>query len=437
MLPSSVWMPLVPLLENVLSHRSPAAADLLNRLRQRSSSSNGPSQFASAPGGGQGHMQGQLLGGRAQPQQGHSPRLGGAVVAGPCPPDQEEFDWLPAHVGLQNTNNTCYMNSFIQGLFMTNHFIHRIYTFKLRLKKNPSVIDREDFELGYKIVELMQRQIARMSVTKHKHTDIWEMLQGLPPDYRSGEQQDVTETIRFVFDKLGSFEQPLIREAFAGELTEKMQCQVCKNIKSRPETFSDIVLSVPKDSEVKASGQIPTMQVLLDQRLKFELMEETEPVHCDKCDKKQRTGKWCEIVSPPAHLCVCLNRFSFDISTYSMIKEKTPVKVDGTVQIGPFTYQLYFVIIHTGKDATSGHYYAMGQRSEEGPGQGEWQIMDDSQIKPADMSLLTGIQSEKLKDDNPYVLFYRCTQAPQTPLLRMPKVLCKEMRKEQEARQES
>lgn len=81
-----------------------------------------------------------------------------------------------------------------------------------------------------------------------------------------------------------------------------------------------------------------------------------------------------------------------------MVKEKTPVQVDGNVQIGPFVYALYFVIVHTGKDATSGHYYAIGHRSEEGAGQGDWVKMDDSQLKPADLSMLQGSVSEKLKD---------------------------------------
>ena len=51
---------------------------------------------------------------------------------------------------------------------------------------------------------------------------IREILQAFPPDYRSGEQQDVTETIRFVFDKLGGGDEALLREVFAGQLQEKI-----------------------------------------------------------------------------------------------------------------------------------------------------------------------------------------------------------------------
>ena len=72
-------------------------------------------------------------------------------------------------VGLQNTNNTCYMNSFIQALFLTDSFVWHIYDFSLKLKAKPSKIG-EDFEFGNKVVELMQKQFAKMALTKHKQT---------------------------------------------------------------------------------------------------------------------------------------------------------------------------------------------------------------------------------------------------------------------------
>ena len=46
----------------------------------------------------------------------------------------------PPSVGLQNTNKTCYMNSFVQGLFLMDAFFWRIYNFNLKLKNNPSKI---------------------------------------------------------------------------------------------------------------------------------------------------------------------------------------------------------------------------------------------------------------------------------------------------------
>ena len=47
------------------------------------------------------------------------------------------------------------------------------------------------------------------------------------------------------------------------------------------------------------------------------------------------------------------------------------------------------------KDATSGHYYTIGARAEmtdveRQMGQRQWFTMDDSQLKAADMSILSG-----------------------------------------------
>ena len=89
---------------------------------------------------------------------------------------------------------------------------------------------------------------------------------------------------------------------------------------------------------------------------------------------------------------------------------------------------------HRGKDAHSGHYYAMGRRLEPTvSGHCSCYAMDDSQIKEADVSVLAGKPPEKLVDDNAYVLFLRRKQAPPSPEFRIPLSLvrvCKEARQE-------
>ena len=62
-----------------------------------------------------------------------------------------------------------------------------------------------------------------------------------------------------------------------------------------------------------------------------------------------------------------LSRSGFNIEKMDFTKEKTPVKVDEGLWIGDYEYELYHTIIHTGRDASSGHYYAMGRGSEPTP----------------------------------------------------------------------
>eukprot|EP00438_Fugacium_kawagutii_P025821 Skav200499 [mRNA] locus=scaffold450:315569:316322:- [translate_table: standard] len=65
------------------------------------------------------------------------------------------------------------------------------------------------------------------------------------------EQEDITETIRFVFDKLGGGDQLLLNEVLSNQLRENTQCSECGNIKVREETFTDLVLPVPTAKEVE------------------------------------------------------------------------------------------------------------------------------------------------------------------------------------------
>ena len=472
-LPADVWMPLVPLLDH-LSQYSPEAAELGSRLRalargnfataphmaqtaQNSTFAQGPMSTAScmqaqphpcnafnaAPGG---QFQSAQTGpqdrafGQAWPQQcqqgnqGMHPAQSQGAHGSTGSATGTQVTHKPPTVGLQNSNNTCYMNSFLQGLFLTDAFLWRIYNFNLKLKSNPSKIDEEDYEFGKKVVELLQKQFAKMALTKHQHTDIWDILQAFPAEYRSGKQQDVTEAMRFIFDKLGGSDQQLLKEVFAGQLYEMTQCKECGTVRVRQETFTDLVVPVPTAKEVEETGCVPTIQKLLDERLKFEELDAECLVNCDVCQKKTQVRKWSEIASPPAHLCLCLNRFTFDIEKRDFTKEKTPVKVDEGLWIGDYEYELYHTIIHTGKDASSGHYYAMGRRSEPTPsGDLGWYTMNDSQIKPAEaaeVSLLAGNPPEELVDDNAYVLFLRCKHASRTPELRVPLSLVNYVKKE-------
>lgn len=396
-----------------------------------------PPEFMQANGMPPGFMQGNGMPPGQPPQvmhgggnfqgQGHQMMNGG----GPQTTDGSEchVNFEPPRVGLRNLHNTCYMNTTIQSLFMTNAFVQRIYSFEPTLKQNPSKVDVEDFQFGQKLVVLLRQHLARMHLTRQPHLDIHDILQQFPESYRDGKEQDVTEAMRDVFDKLGSYRDSLIREVFSGELNWKTQCQQCGSVKETPETFSEMILPVPSEEEAMMSGVLPTTQGLLNQVLQIEYLSDDACLFCEQCQQKTRTGKWSEILSPPAHFCLHLGREKYD-PKLGVIKVKTPVRVEATLQIGPFTYELYMVIVHTGKDANSGHYYAIGSRSEIPLEQKQWVLMDDSQLKPADLSILSGCAPDK-GDDNPQVLFYRCQMAPPSaPGVSFPRAVVDEVMRE-------
>ena len=336
----------------------------------------------------------------------------------------------PPRVGLENFTNICYFNSFVQALFLTDAFVWRIYSFSLKLKENPSTIDKEDFEFNKKVVKLLQKQFAKMALTRHKCTDLKDILQAFPASYRSGEQQDVTETIRFVFSHLGGADQALLGEVFGGEKEENIQCRKCGNIKVSKEKFTDLVVPVPTAKEAQDCGSVPTVQQLLENLLKAEEMDANNKVMCEKCLEDTPALRWTKISTWPSHMCLCLNRWTLDTDTLEFRKEKTPVKVDAEVSIGGYTYEPYHAIIHEGEDDWRGHYYGVGKRAESQTG---WYVMNDANVKKAgadSLGVLGGRPSAWHRSHTTYVLFLRRRQSPPTPEYRIPLPLFESVTKE-------
>jgi len=341
------------------------------------------------------------------------------------PPDYQLVDPGPGHsVGIKNFGNTCYLNTVLQGLYHTTRFRNKVFSFNLVLKNNPSAMDEEDYAIGKKILRAFKHHMGKMMVaTSGGYVGAGDLIATLPSAiYIPNEQQDVTETLRFLFDKFGNMEQPLIREVFTGEMKEHLQCQVCKTTRTKTETFSDLVLLVPADTSEKALQGNISIQSLLDARFDFELMTGDERLSCGSCDKRQDTGKWSEVTSPPQHLVMCLGRQSFDLATMSFKKETTYVDINEKITFGGFEYILYFVIYHQGKSTDSGHYLGIGRQSETPISQEKkWVHYDDSRVKENTLQDIKNLSSDKRKDDSPYIVFYRCTMAPLTEKVVLPK----------------
>eukprot|EP00435_Cladocopium_sp_Y103_P036747 s167_g9.t1 len=111
----------------------------------------------------------------------------------------QEFQGVPA---TQNNAKQTVTEEGIQGLFLTDASVWRLYSFSLKLKAKPSEIDQEDFKVGKKLVELFEKQFAKMALTGDH-----DILEALPANYQMGQQQDVTKILPFFFDKLGGSDQ--------------------------------------------------------------------------------------------------------------------------------------------------------------------------------------------------------------------------------------
>ena len=327
--------------------------------------------------------------------------------------------------GIQNFNNTCYLSSFLQSLFLTDGFSSQVYGFSLqKLEKT----DEADFVQGAKIISGLQLLFARLLKTHHKYIEISEFIRSLPPSYRSGEQQDTTESARWIFDKIGGTEQPLVKSVFGGEMIHKTQCHGCRNITERKEVFTDLCVSVPKQAEVLGKKKV-TVQSLIKRMLKPESLSGDNKYSCDTCGKKQDASRWIELTQLPNHLMLVMHKFSFDIATCDFKKETTAVHPeDGSIDLVGAKYQLYGSILHYGESAMKGHYVALGKRSGMAHDhQAQWALMDDSEVtmmsESEAMERLSGL---KKPTDSAYVLFFKNTNAPQAVNPRMPQQIVDE-----------
>lgn len=58
------------------------------------------------------------------------------------------------HVGMRNSNNTCFINSTLQALFQTDSFLKDLFAFRISEPgPNASVVDREDYAVSLQILE--------------------------------------------------------------------------------------------------------------------------------------------------------------------------------------------------------------------------------------------------------------------------------------------
>ena len=175
--------------------------------------------------------------------------------------------------------------------------------------------------------------------------------------------------------------------------------------KRRPETFTDLILPVPEQP-----GR--SVQDLLSDKMRIQQMAPEDAPKCEKCGQKGEAPieVFSEVVSPPRNLVLPLIRFAFENG--ALQKKKTPVTLTPVVRVGEFSYEFFLAVVHQGATADSGHYTVRGRRSEHAD-QNRLFCFDDSQVKPSSWEEVDGLGvSEKLKDETPYVLFYRCQQAP-------------------------
>ncbi|KAM8748252.1 uncharacterized protein AB9X84_015992 [Acanthopagrus schlegelii] len=287
---------------------------------------------------------------------------------------------VPYH-GLQNQGETCYLNSVLQVLFMTEDF--------------RAAVERHCCENT--ATECIDRQLRDLfDDLKGQTADTYNITRKLGI-HRVYEQQDAAE----YYEKILSLTSPDASQIFHGWLTDRTTCSACGTETDTDGAFWHLPLALT-DS---CSEHYSVVDGIKKHFRASEFSGENQ-MYCEQCDAKCDATTQCVMKHHPEVLMLLLKRFDFDYSDMTYVKINQTVDVPRTLQIPENqTYELYAVVDHSG-DLSSGFYTATIWDDE------KWFNFFDSRVTLADHQ---PFQENNFEEScSAYLLFYRKKNATQT-----------------------
>ncbi|XP_076581364.1 ubiquitin carboxyl-terminal hydrolase 12 [Chaetodon auriga] len=288
---------------------------------------------------------------------------------------REKLDRFPIsdYHGLKSPGLTCYLNSVLQVLFMTEDFREAVQRCGSR---DPTTIDAH----LRKLFADLQTSIAR--------TDHIIMNLGITNVYQ---QRDAAE----YFEKILCLTSPEATEMFKGEVNHKATCLKCNERNDSATSFWVLPLAVEDWHR-----QTYSVERGLKTYFSGEDVCRGNKMYCMRCDRKRDADFGCEITQSPEILTLLLKRFSFDHKHGIYVKLDSKVEVPQTLHMEDCKYDLYALVHHFGT-LTGGHYIAHIKSFETH----EWYCFDDGLVKQIHTPFGAGRKS--LSSYTAYLLMYR------------------------------
>ncbi|XP_054457118.1 mitochondrial inner membrane protein OXA1L isoform X2 [Anoplopoma fimbria] len=278
--------------------------------------------------------------------------------------------------GLRNQGATCYLNSVLQVLFMTEDFREAV---KRHTNDNPGT-ECIDHHLNSLFDDLQKYEAFTYQITKRLCID------------NVYEQRDATE----YFEKILGLTSDHASQIFHGELTQKTKCSKCLTETGSDGLFWNLALPLVNSY----NGDYRVVDGIAEYFRASDFSGENQ-MYCDVCDEKSDATIYCEVKNHPEVLMLLLKRFEFDYRYMTYVKINLTVEVPFTLHIPENqTYELYAVVDHFG-DLRSGHYNATIKTQDDE----RWYRFDDDRVTLLNYRPLQVDNFEK--SSSAYLLFYR------------------------------
>lgn len=344
-----------------------------------------------------------------------------------------DWEYVPAvgrrptngFVGLKNAGATCYMNSVLQQLFMTDPIRRAILEVNAGGEDDiPDDFDEDEdvqqtkisdekpeeqqktYHLGVlRHIQHIFGHLSKSDLQYHVPKRFWKhfRLQGEPLNLR--EQQDALEFLASVADSIDEAmkaigAQPIISKVMGGAYADQKICKGCPHRYSRSQSFLTLNIDIRNQHNLLES---------LEQYVKGDLLEGANAYHCERCDKKVDTVKRMCIKKLPPILAIQLKRFDYDWERDCAVKFNDYFEFPQQLDMEPYTvhglarmegeavvdeesgagdenansqrctkYRLVGMVVHSGQ-ASGGHYFSYILHRVPG-GFEKWYKFDDGDV---------------------------------------------------------
>ncbi len=283
-----------------------------------------------------------------------------------------------AHRGLLNQGATCYLNSFLQTLFLAPEMRRAILQWRPVDKDGAPASAVSSNGSGTSVssprrlgvVSELQRLFLRLLYASSGSVSTTSLTSSF--GWHSAEiwqQHDVQEFIQKLYERMMAEDKELreqVQKINHGTLVDYVQCTTCKTRKAKSQPFLTLALECKGMKSVEES---------LAAFVRSEHLYGENAYRCGVCDSKQPATKGVALVQCPPLLSLQLKRFDMDWNSGTRVKISTPLKLSPTLNVKPFIsneesnaapsvsshgsteYELFSVLIHSGS-ANGGHYFA-------------------------------------------------------------------------------